>query len=150
MSSYAITVEGEIKPSEINAIAGGLQAFNALHTGGAVPRYMVITLKDICTGELVGGLVGGAYLGWLHIQAVWLPEACRGQGYGAQLMSMAHEEAIRLNCSQVFLETFSFQALGFYEKLGYVIASKIPDFPPGGARYALTKRLGVGTSPAEA
>jgi hypothetical protein len=41
----------------------------------------------------------------------------------------------------VFLETLSFQALPFYEKLGYTVFSRLDDFPPGGARYALTKSL---------
>jgi hypothetical protein len=35
----------------------------------------------------------------------------------------------------------SFQALPFYEKCGYEVFSRLPEFPPGGARYALTKKL---------
>jgi hypothetical protein len=34
-----------------------------------------------------------------------------------------------------------FQALPFYEKRGYVV-SRLASFPPGGARYALTRQLG--------
>jgi ribosomal protein S18 acetylase RimI-like enzyme len=58
-------------------------------------------------------------------------------------MRHAEEEALRRKCPRVFLETLSFQALPFYEKLGYTVASRIADFPPGGARYALTKTLGA-------
>jgi ribosomal protein S18 acetylase RimI-like enzyme len=57
-------------------------------------------------------------------------------------MQEAESEAIRRGCPHVFLETFNFQALPFYEKLGYAVFSKLADFPPGGARYALTKQLG--------
>lgn len=34
---------------------------------------------------------------------------------------------------------FSFQALAFYEKRGYQIVTRLPDFPPGGCRDALTQ-----------
>ena len=140
-TAYALAVEAEMKSGDVNAIAGGLKAFNAAQTGGATPTYVVISLRENRAGELVGGLVAGAYLGWLSIQAIWPPEEVRGQGYGKRLMALAEAEAVRLQCPRVFLETYSFQALGFYEKLGYVVAGKIPDFPPGGARYALTKQL---------
>jgi hypothetical protein len=56
-------------------------------------------------------------------------------------MELAEEEAVGRGCTRVFLETFSFQALPFYEKCGYEVFSRLPDFPPGGARYALTKNL---------
>ena len=56
-------------------------------------------------------------------------------------MREAEKEALQRGCPRVFLETLSFQALPFYEKCGYVIFSKLIDFPPGGARYALTEKL---------
>jgi GNAT superfamily N-acetyltransferase len=56
-------------------------------------------------------------------------------------MAVAEGEALRRGCPRAFLETYSFQALQFYEKLGYTVVSQIQDFPPGGTRYALTKVL---------
>ncbi|MDB5536981.1 MAG: Acetyltransferase family protein, partial [Devosia sp.] len=41
----------------------------------------------------------------------------------------------------IWLDTFSFQARPFYEKLGYSVFGTIPDYPPGGARYFLSKTL---------
>jgi hypothetical protein len=41
----------------------------------------------------------------------------------------------------VFLDTFSFQAPGFYQKLGYRVFGELVDFPPGHTRQYLTKRL---------
>jgi hypothetical protein len=57
-------------------------------------------------------------------------------------MALAEEEALRRGCAKAFVETLSFQALPFYEKCGYEVFSCLADFPPGGARYALTKNLG--------
>jgi len=43
----------------------------------------------------------------------------RGQGIGERLMPMAEEVAQKKHCTGIWLETFSFQAPGFYQKLGY-------------------------------
>lgn len=140
---YVLSIESEPKTSDMSAIVKGLGEFNASKAGGEMPHYLLITLRD-AEGSVAGGLLGATYLGWLQIQAVWLPEALRGCGYGGALMNEAEKEAIRRGCPRVFLETLSFQALPFYEKRGYSVFSRLPDFPPGGARYALTKSLADG------
>ena len=137
---YVVTVESEPKPGDMSAVVKGLTEFNASKAGGDRPNYLLITVRDT-DGSVVGGLFGATYLGWLQVQAVWLPEELRGKGYGSALMDAAESEAIRRGCPRIFLETLSFQALSFYEKRGYSVFSRLPDFPPGGARYALTKLL---------
>jgi GNAT superfamily N-acetyltransferase len=135
-----ISVEAEPNPADMHVIIGGLTAYNASHADGDMPRYFLITLRDR-EGQAVGGLMGAVYLGWTQVSAVWMPEALRGQGLGSELMARAEGLARERGCPRMFLETLSFQALPFYEKLGYRVVSRIDDFPPGGARYALTKIL---------
>ena len=126
--------------ADMGAVAAQLAAFNASKSGGEMPNYLFIAVRD-AAGAIKGGLIGATYLGWLGIQAVSLDESLRGQGHGARIMKMAEDEAVRRGCPRVFLETFSFQALPFYEKLGYVVHSKLDGFPIGGTRYALTRML---------
>jgi GNAT superfamily N-acetyltransferase len=127
--------------ADIGIVMAQLTAYNASKAGGEVPDYLFIAARD-AAGEVRGGLVGGTYLGWLSVQVVSLDESLRGQGHGATLMKLAEDEAVRRGCPRVFLETLDFQALPFYEKLGYVVHSALPGFPhPGGTRYALTKML---------
>jgi GNAT superfamily N-acetyltransferase len=126
--------------ADMGVVMSQLTAYNASRAGGEVPDYLFIAARDEA-GTVRGGLVGATYLGWLSVQMVSLDESLRGQGYGARLMKLAEEEAVRRGCPRVLLETLSFQALPFYEKLGYVVHSKLEGFPPGGARYALTKML---------
>ena len=45
-------------------------------------------------------------------------------------------------CIGAWVDTFSFQARGFYEGLGYRLAGEINDHPRGGARYFPAKRFG--------
>jgi ribosomal protein S18 acetylase RimI-like enzyme len=127
--------------ADMGVVVAQLTAYNASKSGGATPDYLFIAARD-ASGAVVGGLVGGTYLGWLSVQMVSLDESLRGQGHGAMLMKLAEEEAVRRGCPRVFLETFDFQALPFYEKLGYRVHSRLEGFPhPGGSRYALTKML---------
>jgi GNAT superfamily N-acetyltransferase len=139
-NTYQIILESEPNSNDINALVKGLTEFNASKTDGATYKYLFATVRD-SEGTLAGGLLGATYLGWLQVQVVWLEDSLRGHGYGRALMELAEEEAVGRGCTRVFLETFSFQALPFYEKCGYEVFSRLPDFPPGGARYALTKNL---------
>jgi ribosomal protein S18 acetylase RimI-like enzyme len=137
---FLIETQTDIKPADVNVIVKALTEFNASKANGEIPSYLVITVRDR-EQNIVGGLVGATYLGWLQIQAVWVSEELRGKGYGTRLMQQAEDQARDRHCPRVFLETLSFQALPFYEKIGYKIMSQIADFPPGGTRYALTKML---------
>lgn len=138
--TYKLALETQPAESDIVAVVQGLTAFNAAHADGDTPDYLLATVRD-AGGAMVGGLFGATYLGWLNVQALWLPDELRGKGHGRALMALAEEEAVRRGCARAFLETFSFQALPFYERHGYKVFSRLVDFPPGGARYALTKEL---------
>ncbi len=142
--THSIALEAKPQPSDMNVIVQGLLEFNRTQTGGALPEYLLVTVRDE-HGTVVGGLVGATYLGWLQVHTVWLPDALRGHRFGTEVMAIAENEALRRGCPRAFLETFSFQALPFYEKCGYVVHSRLPDFPIGGARYALTKNLSPAT-----
>jgi peptidoglycan hydrolase-like protein with peptidoglycan-binding domain len=43
----------------------------------------------------------------------------RGHGFGRELMKRAELYAVERGCTDAFLDTFSFQARPFYEKLGH-------------------------------
>ncbi len=90
-------------------------------------------------GTLIGGLTATTYWGWLDIDDLWLGESIRGQDIGTELMQMAETEAIRRGCKWAKLETFSFQARDFYEKLGYRVIGTLNDYPPGSSFYWMRK-----------
>lgn len=56
-------------------------------------------------------------------------------------MRLAEEEAVRRGCLGAWLDTFSFQARGFYERLGYSVFGVIEGYPPGHSRFFLKKTL---------
>ncbi|NEB03190.1 GNAT family N-acetyltransferase [Streptomyces sp. SID13726] len=94
------------------------------------------------TGDLAGGLVGHTWTSWLHVTYLWVDGRHRGTGLGSQLLATAERLAHRdRGCTAVRLETWDFQAPGFYQKQGYEVVCVIPDYPPGVTEYTLTKRL---------
>jgi len=70
-----------------------------------------------------------------------VPESLRGRRIGSDLLSRAEAEARTRGCSNVWLDTFEFQARGFYERLGYRCFGELAEYPPGFSRYFMTKVL---------
>lgn len=92
-------------------------------------------------GEVVGGLTGKSFWNWLHIEYLWVNESERGKNIGSEIMSAAEGEAIKRGCIGSTLDTFSFQALGFYEKLGYSVVGKLSGYLGKYERFYLQKSL---------
>lgn len=92
-------------------------------------------------GSIVGGLVGRTYLDWLHVENFWVDEAYRKKSYGSEILEKAESEAKRRGCHGSTLDTFSFQALEFYEKNGYSVIGTLPKYCGKHERYYLSKVL---------
>lgn len=104
------------------------------------PQPLSVLVRD-AEGRVLGGLSGSTNWGWLHVDLLAVSVALRGAGVGSKLLADAEEIARQRGCRYSFLDTFSFQALGFYEKHGYDIYGVLDDFPTGAQRYFLKKSL---------
>jgi GNAT superfamily N-acetyltransferase len=121
--------------------------FNQTASGRANDfRPLAILISDPESGETMGGLWGWTSFAFLHVDVLYLPELLRGTGLGRSLIQQAEAEAIERGCHGVWLDTFSFQARGFYERLGYTVFGSIENYPPGESRFFLKKALGGGIS----
>ena len=69
-----------------------------------------------------------------------ISDILRGRGVGRELMDRAEVRARERGCHSAWLDTFSFQARGFYEKLGYEEFGQL-DYPPDHHRHFMQKRL---------
>lgn len=144
--SLCITLTDTADPAARDFVRGQLRAFNdgvsephrAVRGPGKAP--LDILIRD-AAGEIVAGLIGATYWGWLEIDTLWVAESLRGQGHGRALLRMAEEEARRRGCAQAMLTTYSFQARGFYEKEGYCVVGEMADYPPAAAYYWMRKEL---------
>jgi GNAT superfamily N-acetyltransferase len=120
------------------AILAALSEYNA-SVASSNASSLAIVLKE--HDRTAGGLWGTCLYDWLAIELVFVPEHLRGQRLGTRLIEQAEDAAQRRGCIGAWLDTFSFQARGFYEKLGYREVGAIADHPRGGARYILAKRF---------
>jgi GNAT superfamily N-acetyltransferase len=126
------------------AIVTPLARFNEAQIGHPEDyRRLAILASHPKTGEILGGLWGETMFSHLHVDVLFVPEALRGMGVGRRMMSQAEDEAVRRGCCGAWLDTFSFQARGFYERLGYTVFGTIEDCPPGHSRLFLKKALGM-------
>ena|SRR5690242_2249523 len=113
---------------------------NIASTGQADWYPVAFFLRDEA-GEVLGGLLGEIWAGWLHIRTLALAAPARGQGFGRELMQRAERYARERGCTNAFLDTFSFQARPFYEKLGYRVFGVLENHPAGHQHFFLAKRL---------
>ncbi|OUL24786.1 GNAT family N-acetyltransferase [Nostoc sp. T09] len=141
MADLKFTVEDDPEQEDIRTIINKLVEYN---NDRQIEKDVYQPLAVLIRGfnnEIVGGLVGKTQWGWLFVSHLWVAETLRGQGYGRQLMTKAEEAAKQRGCSYAYLDTFSFQSLGFYEGLGYQIFGVLENFPPGQQRYFLKKEI---------
>lgn len=130
-------------PALREAILQPLRAFNESKIGPLKPETLAIALRDPESGAVTGGLWGTSAAGWLYVDLLVVPEPCRGQGLGSELLRQAEDIARKRGCIGLFLSTGTFQAPGFYEKLGFTAFGTLSDYPPGHATIYYMKRLGA-------
>ncbi len=135
-------VSYNVSEQDRQAILKPLRAYNLSHTGEMAFETVGVLLRDPVTQDVVGGLYGKISYGWMFIELLSVPDSMRAQGMGTRLMLAAEEAALLKGCVGIWLDTFSFQAPGFYRKLGFVEFGHMADYPPGHQRYFFQKRLG--------
>ena len=139
MSYELHTIDAPVA-ADREAIAAPLRAYNLSKVDSIQIIPLAIALRD-ADGQIIGGLWGETALDWLHVDLLSVPESLRGQDVGSALMQRAEAIARERGCVGAWLDTFAFQARGFYEKLGYSVFGEIADHPLGSARYFLRKRF---------
>ncbi|MDP9349122.1 MAG: GNAT family N-acetyltransferase [Gemmatimonadota bacterium] len=140
MSEYRITLEDPAAEEDVRAVVRGLVAYNDSRAEREEWKPLALFVRD-GSSVLRGGLVGSTQWGWLYVSHLWVDDGLRGQGHGRELLRRAEAEAVARGCLHAHLDTFSFQARGFYEGLGYEVFGALDDYPPGHTRYHLRKRL---------
>jgi GNAT superfamily N-acetyltransferase len=116
----------------------------SLHNAGVTGHADYYPVKLFLYGEqqeILGGLLGYVWAGWLFVSILWIDEQLRGQGHGTQLMEAAETYARARGCQWAHLDTHSWQARPFYERRGYELFATLDDFPAPHKKFFLKKKL---------
>jgi GNAT superfamily N-acetyltransferase len=113
---------------------------NLRRTGRHDYRPLALFVRDQ-RGGIVAGLSGFTWAGWLEIKFVWVREDLRSQGRGRELVEAAEAEARARGCQRVWLDSYTFQAPAFYQRLGYEVFGVLHGYPAPHDRVFLTKPL---------
>lgn len=136
-----VAVQSDPDPQRLTAeLLEGLRIFNEAVAGpyNDQPLSLSIRRRD---GTLIGGLTGLFYWNMLHVHLLWVDERHRRSGYGSALLTRAEQIAAERDCEVIYLDTYAFQAPGFYTKHGYTAVGNLKDAPKGFETTWFAKRL---------
>ena len=136
---HKIEYQPHPQPTDIQALTTGIAEYAQQQRGMQPTEPFGFFVKE--AGVVLAGCNGFIYYGCMYIDQLWVAAELRGQGYGRQLMLKAEELAREKKCAMITLTTMDWEALGFYQKLGYVIEYKREGYVHNSLLYALRKNL---------
>lgn len=133
-----IDIYNESKDDIFNVLIDNLRQFNFKKMGEERSQPLMVIIRND-SGEIVGGIAGRTIYHQLLIEVLWVHDDKRGQGLGIQLMEIAEREAQKRGCIAAQVDTLSFQAPKFYEKMGFKIVGNVSGVKDSPDRYFLLK-----------
>jgi ribosomal protein S18 acetylase RimI-like enzyme len=138
--AYKILYEPNPHPDDIQLLNNGI-AENTKQKKEMKPLdFFAFFIRDE-NEKIVGGCAGDNMYGCLYVGQLWVAEQLRGQGYGAKLMHEAETLAKKSECSFMAVNTFDWEALDFYKKLGFYVEFERRGFNKDSVFYFLRKDL---------
>jgi GNAT superfamily N-acetyltransferase len=139
-AEYEIVYVEHPEQSAWGIIGRGITEYNRQQAGDDRTQRLCFVIQGPGQ-DILGGVVAAIYWDWLCIDLMWITEDLRGCGYGNRLLILVEDEARQRGAKHAHLDTFSFQAPGFYERHGYQVFGTLQNFPQGCQRYFMTKQL---------
>lgn len=113
----------------------------ALHAKGLPPiRPFSIFIKDQ-KGNILGGASGTLFYGSLYVDSLWIDKTLRHQRWGTKLIHEAEKIGRERGATFVTLNTMDWEALPFYQKLGYAIEFTREGYDKNSKLFMLRKVL---------
>ncbi len=129
-------------PAHREAILVPLAAHNAEMRGVSEKGVSLGVILRDAEGRAEGGMFGHLWADWFKVDFAFLPSHRRGNRLGARILSTLEAAAVARGAHGVWMQSFSFQAPGFYQKLGYREIAQLQDRPPGFSDSFLIKTEG--------
>lgn len=135
-----LRVTKDVKQNDIDEIHEMLRLYNRRNREASEKVPLGVFYEDE-SGRKLAGLTGETFGNWLCINYLFVVDRLRKQGIGTKIVLSAEDEARKRNCKYVFVDTFSFQAPKFYERLGYEEVFSLNEYPYTEKRHYYIKKL---------
>lgn len=135
--------------ADIGFIYDKLHDFNTEYFGTLQQSEFCIFATG-ANGEYIAGLCGKIIFTIINIDYLWVSDSHRFNGLGKALIQEAEIEARNKGIKKLFVETYTFQAVEFYLKLGFNEVGRYTDYPKAGIdkvmlQKSLSNQQGVAT-----
>jgi GNAT superfamily N-acetyltransferase len=135
---YSIDVTDNIDPLHLQIIREDLEGHHAADSPPMDWLPLAVMMRNE-NQEIIAGVIGGSYWGWLYISRVWVKDREQRKIHSLRLLIEAEKEAERRGCTRAYIETQDYESVLFYEEQGYTISRKIEEV--GFTRYSLHKEI---------
>ncbi|HEV8052682.1 MAG TPA: GNAT family N-acetyltransferase [Parachlamydiaceae bacterium] len=139
-SKYRFEYQQEPIQEDIQILFEGINDESVLKKKMERINSFGIFIKD-AEGIVLGGLNGVTYYGCLYVDMLWVNAKWRDQGLGNKLMMDAEKIGRERQCSFATVNTMDWEALTFYQKLGYDIEFVREGYVKQSKMYMLRKKL---------
>jgi predicted N-acetyltransferase YhbS len=139
--------EREMTTEEFERMKAGFDEFT--HENGvkkqSSDRYSFVALRDEIFVGCVSGLAyksGDNFSGWFYLTDLFVEEAYRSQGLGAQLLKKLEKRIRKIGVRNIWTWTAGYEAPGFYQKQGYELFAEFENwYSDGSSRVGFRKKL---------
>jgi ribosomal protein S18 acetylase RimI-like enzyme len=136
---YKVIVDHTPSHSDNDVVKEGLIKSYEAQFGERDKELSVFLKNDL--GKVFGGMQAMFDSEAIYIEALWIEDNLRKQGYGRKLLAAAEEEAVKNGCRFSLVDTWDFQAEEFYLKNGYEKIGELKNYWHGHSKLFLRKKL---------
>lgn len=138
--TYQLSFESNPNQEDIQVLGNAIMK-QATQKKGFNPLDFFSFFIRNADNTIVGGCNGCALYGCLYIDQLWVSDLLRKQGWGAALIEAALQYGKENGCTFATVNTFDWEALGFYQKLGFKIEFERHGFLKDSVFYFLRKNF---------
>lgn len=136
---YKVIVDHNPSQSDNEVVKEGLIKSYEAQFGERDKEFSVFLKNE--SGKVFGGIQAMFDSEAIYIEALWIAENLRKQGYGKQLLATVEREALKNGCRTSLVDTWDFQAEEFYLKTGYEKIGELKNYWHGHSKLFLRKNL---------
>lgn len=137
---YPVIYQEESTPADEDVLLQGVIAGAEEANGMSRIRPFAFFVKD-SSKKILAGANGVSLYGSLYVDLLWVDQTLRNQGLGSKIMQACEKLALERKCTFIALTTMNWEALPFYQKLGYEIEYVREGYEKDSKMYLLRKNL---------